>query len=164
MATSFLRLGDSPDSPHQLPLLFVIATTDWQIQLPYPIYKLRVKGYYGQPVDYCLHMTKFNSRFNSQTGNFEITANFIGYTYAMLSDMLLGYLRAIPYTVLGIEKYKKLKDEDNTILTLDELYKQISLINQNVDKILSNSDLLSCPILGYTILFKLIDLQCSIKA
>ena len=31
-------------------------------------------------------------------------------------------------------------------------------------KILSNSDLRSCPILGYTILFKLIDLQCSIKA
>ena len=68
------------------------------------------------------------------------------------------------YKVQRVKKYKKLKDEDNTILTLDELYKQISLINQNVDKILSNSDLLSCPILGYTILFKLIDLQCSIKA
>jgi hypothetical protein len=60
-------------------------------QLPYPMYELTVKGYYGQAVKYCLHMIKFNTKFNSQTGNFEITANFIGYTYAMLSDMILGF-------------------------------------------------------------------------
>ena len=34
-------------------------------QLPYPLYKLSIKGYYGQQVEYCLHMVKFNSRFNS---------------------------------------------------------------------------------------------------
>ena len=73
-------------------------------QLPYPLFELTVKGYYGKPVKYCLHMTKFNARFNSKTGNFEITANFIGYTYAMLSDMLIGYLKAIPvsYTHLTL--------------------------------------------------------------
>jgi hypothetical protein len=59
-------------------------------QLPYPLFKLTIKGYYGLPVEYCLHMYKFNSKFNSQTGNFEITANFIGFTYAMMSDMLIG--------------------------------------------------------------------------
>lgn len=54
-------------------------------ELPYPIFTLTIKGYYGKPVKYCLHMTKWNSRFNSQTGNFEISASFIGYTYAILS-------------------------------------------------------------------------------
>ena len=44
-------------------------------QMPYPMFNLTVKGYYGQPVSYCLHMTRFNSKFNAQTGNFEITAN-----------------------------------------------------------------------------------------
>ena len=103
--------------------------------LPYPMYNLTIKGYYGQPVTYCLHMTKFNAKFNSQTGNFEITCSFIGYTYAMLSDLLLGYLKAIPYTKLGSEKYKELKKEDPTLLTLVELLKQISLINTDAAKI-----------------------------
>ena len=109
-------------------------------QLPYPLYNLTIKGYYGQPVSYCLHMTKFTSRFNSQTGNFEITTSFIGYTYAMLSDLLLGYLKAIPYTKIGAEKYKVLKDEDNTIFTLDELYKKISQIDSSAKGILADND------------------------
>jgi hypothetical protein len=57
-------------------------------QLPYPLFELTIKGYYGKPVKYCLHLTKFNSKFNSQTGNFEITTNFITHL-AMLSDMLI---------------------------------------------------------------------------
>ena len=109
-------------------------------QLPYPLYKLKIKGYYGQPVEYCLHMTKFTSRFNSQSGNFEITASFVGYTYAMLSDMLIGYLKAIPYTEIGKSKYRKLKEEDPNLLTLDELYDKISKINEEVGRILSNSE------------------------
>ncbi len=69
--------------------------------LPYPIFELKVKGYYGKTVKYCLHLTSWNARFNAKTGNFEISADFIGYTYAMLSDMLLGYLRAITKTDKG---------------------------------------------------------------
>ena len=111
-------------------------------KLPYPLYKLKIKGYYGQPVEYCLHMTKFTSRFNSQTGNFEITASFIGYTYAMLSDMLLGVLKAIPHTRLGGSKYKDLKDPnkggDPSLLTLNELIKKLSEINVEAQKILSS--------------------------
>ncbi len=110
-------------------------------QLPYPIYKLTVKGYYGMPVTYCLHMLKFSAKFNSQTGNFEITANFIGYTYAMLSDMLLGYLKAIPYTKLGADKYSELKDLSKggnpKLLTLNELMKKISEIDIKSQKIKS---------------------------
>jgi hypothetical protein len=109
-------------------------------QLPYPLYKLKIKGYYGQPVEYCLHMTKFTTRFNSQSGNFEITASFVGYTYAMLSDMLIGYLKAIPYTIIGKSKYLELKAEDPNLLTLDELYDKISKINEEVGRILSNSE------------------------
>jgi murein DD-endopeptidase MepM/ murein hydrolase activator NlpD len=107
--------------------------------LPYPIFTLTVKGYYGMPVKYNLHLTKFNAKFNSQTGNFEITANFIGYTYAMLSDMLIGYLRAIAYTDKGDKKYKQIKESRNGILTLDELAEKISKIDEGVEK-LKDSD------------------------
>jgi len=109
-------------------------------QLPYPIYNLKIKGYYGQPVEYCLHMTKFTSRFNSQSGNFEITASFVGYTYAMLSDMLIGYLKSIEYTKLGADKYAELKSQDPNLMTLDELYDKVSKINEGVKRIVQSND------------------------
>jgi hypothetical protein len=74
---------------------------DVLFSLPYPIFELKIKGFYGKPVTYCLHMLKCNIRFNSQTGNFEIAAQFVGYTYAMLSDMLIGYLKAAVETKDG---------------------------------------------------------------
>jgi len=128
-------------------------------QLPYPIFELTIKGYYGRPVKYCLHMTKFNTKFNSQTGNFEITANFIGYTYAMLSDMLLGVLAAIPFVNYGtnllgfdtadgsdkIDIYQEINTErdrfqKHRIITLTDLIRDISSINDRIGKISANSE------------------------
>lgn len=111
-------------------------------QLPYPIFYLTIKGYYGMPVRYQLHMRKFTAKFNSQTGNFEITASFIGYTYAMLNDMLLGYLRAIPYTAIGASRYEKVNAQRlaarlEKIPTLDELMVKISNIDTATKRIAS---------------------------
>jgi hypothetical protein len=104
-------------------------------EFPYPLFELEIKGYYGQPVKYCLHMLKFNSKFNSQTGNFEISCEFIGYTYAMLSDMLLGILKAIPYTKIGGEKFKKFNEtREPDILDLVDLKNRISLIEDSIKK------------------------------
>jgi len=104
-------------------------------EFPYPLFELEIKGYYGQPVTYCLHMLKFNSKFNSQNGNFEISCEFIGYTYAMLSDMLLGILKAIPYTKIGAEKFEKYNQNRNPkILDLVELKNKISLIEESIKK------------------------------
>lgn len=110
-------------------------------QLPYPLFELEIKGYYGKPVTYCLHMLKFTSLFNSKTGNFEIQCQFIGYTYAMLSDLLIGYLKAIPYTKIGAEKYRLMNDKrKNPILNLNELMQAIGKINQGVIKLSSTSE------------------------
>ena len=106
-------------------------------QLPYPMFELEIKGYYGMPVKYCLHMLKFNSKFNSKTGNFELTANFIGYTYALMSDMLLGYLKAIPFTRIGGEQFNKYNEtftNGNKVLKLSELSLAISKLNEGLKK------------------------------
>lgn len=79
--------------------------------MPYPIFNLKVKGFYGDSVTYPLHITDFKADFNSATGNFDITATFIGYTYAMLNDIQLSYLVAAPYT----ESYGKDYWNQNTI-------------------------------------------------
>jgi murein DD-endopeptidase MepM/ murein hydrolase activator NlpD len=65
--------------------------------LPYPIFVLTLKGYYGKPIEYQLNLVKFNSKFNSDTGNMECRAEFIGYSFAFLSDMVMGYVAASQY-------------------------------------------------------------------
>lgn len=79
-------------------------------EMPYPIFELTVKGFYGQGVTYKLHLTKFNSKFNSDNASFEIRCEFIGYSYAYLSDLLIGYLKGVPYTTFGSAKIKNLSD------------------------------------------------------
>lgn len=109
--------------------------------LPYPLYELTIKGYYGKAVKYSLHMTKFSSRFNPANGNFEITATFIGHTYAMLSDMLIGYLKAIPYTQAGKARYTAINStRDTPILNLNELMIAIGNINTEIKKIAAGED------------------------
>jgi len=54
---------------------------------PYPLFILEMKGYYGKLVKYILHLKKYNSRYNNSTGNFEITCEFEGFTFAVLSDL-----------------------------------------------------------------------------
>jgi len=106
--------------------------------LPYPIFNLKVKGYYGKTVKYCLHLTRWNARFNSQTGNFEISADFIGYTYAMLSDMLLGYLRAITKTEAGKTKFNNVKNQmarPEELITINELLNKIVDVNESITKL-----------------------------
>lgn len=66
--------------------------------MPYPIFKLKIKGFYGDSVTYPLHCTDFKAEFNNEKGNFDITTHFIGYTYAMLSDIQMTFLLTAPHT------------------------------------------------------------------
>lgn len=66
-------------------------------QLPYPLFYLTVKGYYGKAVKYELMMKSFNARFDPTDGNYKISISFIGRTAALLSDLSLGALYALPH-------------------------------------------------------------------
>lgn len=61
-------------------------------QQPYPLFRLQVKGFLGREVTYQLSVSSFKGRYNSQTGNFEATATFIGYSYSLLTDIPLKML------------------------------------------------------------------------
>ena len=65
--------------------------------LPWPLFYLTVKGYYGKAIRYRLHMIKFNARYNSSTGNFDIECNFVGSTYAYLADIPMDAVLNAPY-------------------------------------------------------------------
>jgi hypothetical protein len=65
--------------------------------LPYPPFNLTVKGYYGQAVRYQLNLEKFNARFNSFSGNYQVTLNFKGYKFNILNEIEMGSLFATPH-------------------------------------------------------------------
>jgi len=120
-------------------------------ELPYPLFNLKVKGYYGKTVSYCLHLIKWNALFNATTGNFEITAEFIGYTFAILTDLLLGYLRAIPYVKGdGENAFKSVKARyekeigaenlaGNQVITIDDMFTKIKDFKDSLKTINKNS-------------------------
>lgn len=105
------------------------------VSFPYPRFKLQVKGFYGRTVTYQLSCTNFTGNFNSQTGNFEITVQFIGYEYGILGDIPFDLLVAAPLTNYGSEYWDKHVHSDEWILDkdktevpqrLNDIYKKIS--------------------------------------
>ena len=65
--------------------------------IPYPKFRLQVKGFLGKAVTYQLSCVSFKGSLNSQTGNFEAIATFVGYNYSLLTDIPFEYLVAAPY-------------------------------------------------------------------
>ena len=107
--------------------------------LPYPMFELTVKGYYGKAVTYCLHLTKFSGKLDDKTGNFEIQCDFIGYTYAFLSDMLMGYLRGISETNIAKDKLKDAQEKflakGEVFLSFNELTEKTLGLNKKILKL-----------------------------
>jgi hypothetical protein len=65
--------------------------------LPYPPFYLTLKGYYGQAIRYQLNLEKFNARFNSFNGNYQVSLEFKGYKFNILNEILVGHLLATPH-------------------------------------------------------------------
>lgn len=83
-------------------------------KMPYPVFRLSVKGYFGQKVDYCLHMTNWNSQFDGSTGNFDISANFLGFQQAFLNDMVIGNIVGVVNTKEGYGKLNEIYNRTNS--------------------------------------------------
>ena len=65
--------------------------------LPYPMFYLTIKGYYGKAIRLPLMLQSFNSSFDYSSQNFDITLKFYTYKYSVLSDLTMGALLATPH-------------------------------------------------------------------
>jgi hypothetical protein len=65
--------------------------------LPYPPFYLTVKGWYGQAIRYQLNLQKFTARFNTFSGNYQVSLLFLGYKYNILNELSIGHLIATPH-------------------------------------------------------------------
>lgn len=80
---------------------------------PYPLFILKVKGFYGKGVSYKLAISKTTIDFDAATGSFIITAEFIGHMYGIFADIPMNYIAIAPYTKDGSE-YWQAKINDGT--------------------------------------------------
>jgi len=76
--------------------------------LPYPVFYLTIKGYYGKALRMPLFLQKFNGSFNQSNGNFQINLTFVGYKFTVLQDITVGDLFALP------KMYMKKTNGNNT--------------------------------------------------
>lgn len=65
--------------------------------LPYCPFYLTMKGFYGQAIRYQLNLEKFNARFNTFSGNYEIDLEFHGYKFNILNEISMAHLLAAPH-------------------------------------------------------------------
>jgi|688.fasta_scaffold10574_6 hypothetical protein len=64
--------------------------------LPYPLFTLTIKGYYGKAVKLPIMLVDFKARYE-QEGNFRINLKFYTYKYTILSELTMAALVAAPH-------------------------------------------------------------------
>lgn len=135
--------------------------------LPYPIFELTIKGYFGKAVTYCLHLTKFSGKLNDDTGNFEIQCDFVGYTYAFLADMLMGYLRGIAETDIAKNKIAEAKEKflgrGEVFLSFNELAEKIKSLNKEITKLKSDDTRVAELAIAEDVLIKVAKLKDDLR-
>ena len=65
--------------------------------LPYPVFYLTIKGFFGKAVRYSLMLENFTSRYNTSSGNFHITLKMITYKYNVLNEVTMAAALATPH-------------------------------------------------------------------
>ena len=65
--------------------------------MPYPLFQLTLKGFYGKAVRLPLMLRDFQSRYDASSGNFKISLKFYTYKYTALAEVSLAYLIAAPH-------------------------------------------------------------------
>ena len=115
-------------------------------KMPYPTFNLSVKGYFGQSVSYCLHMMNWTSNFDGKTGNFDITANFLGFQQAFLSDMVIGNIIGVVNTEEGANKLNEIfntstnPEISDEVRKLDDFFVKIANLNLDSERLKLDSD------------------------
>lgn len=115
---------------------------------PPPTFVLLIKGAFGKTVRYVLHLLKQDITFDSDTANFIIKLELIGKTFAPLSDIKMGWIKAAPYMLDSKKKLKGSVTDSVTSLWELEIYgnqlytslKELTSSSSEQDNISDNND------------------------
>ena len=115
-------------------------------KFPYPKFNITVKGFYGKPVTYEVTCDKFDTDFNAETGDFDVTVRFIGYKYSFLSDITTEMLLLAPYTDYLGEKYWEEQKHNHHFVVTDAYGQETEMprlleVWASIKSILTNAEL-----------------------
>ena len=111
-------------------------------KFPYPKFSLMVKGFYGHPVTYELFCADFKANFDSNSGNFNAIAKFVGYSFSLLNDVTMNAIIAAPLSHYHGQQYWA-KQVENGNFYFDDKITPIPTFLQFLDnykKLQSNND------------------------
>jgi hypothetical protein len=89
--------------------------------LPYPIFYLTIKGFFGKAVRYSLMLENFTSRYNTGSGNFHITLKMITYKYNVLNEVTMAAALATPHMYTNTLPVKGNEGGPSQSTTLNDL-------------------------------------------
>jgi len=89
-AKTLFEGGNDPNNPYNL-----------FFNLPYPLFHLTVKGYYGKGLELPLQLVKSNTKLDSSTGNYEMSCKFTSWTFGILNDLIMFYAFVTPFMYLS---------------------------------------------------------------
>lgn len=108
-------------------------------RFPYPIFRLMVKGFYGEPTTYELACQDFRARFDSNTGNYNATVKLVGRAYSLLADVTMNALVTAPYSKKIGQQYwadKHFKfDDGKDMLTLSQVIERYANAKSSISSI-----------------------------
>lgn len=70
---------------------------DVLFQMPYPKFKLYLKGYLGKQISFLLQVKSVKTTYQPTDGSFEIKAEFVPNVFGFFNDIPYQYLFAVPY-------------------------------------------------------------------
>lgn len=127
--------------------------------LPYPMFKLEIKGEYGDMVSYCLHLLEFDVSF-ADNNKFTIDAKFTGFTFAFMNDIPMKYVMGLNSTAFGasaIDKYDvptidkylngigKLTSIGQNFKQSNKSFKELTIINTLIEEITEVQNYINKP-------------------
>ena len=96
-------------------------------KMPYPKFTIYLKGFYGEPVAYVVMCDKFDTNFNSETGDFDVTVRFIGYSYSFLTDVSFDALMAAPYCEYYGKEYWDENVRNGNFFLYDKFHNKVEM-------------------------------------
>lgn len=124
---------------------------------PYPKFRIMIKGFYGQSVNYELTCADFKASFKPESGDFEAKVKFVGHSFSFFTDVSILALISAPYSFgLGEEYWKSQlgsrfrvgNEEMRTLVellsTYDSLYAEATEMarkDDTVDKTMKSSEI-----------------------
>ena len=94
--------------------------------LPYPLFLLTLKGYFGKAVQYQLMLRKFNATFDPESGSYTVTCDFVGRVAALLADINISQLLNAPYMYARSYSVTSVENDDVDTFTTTKGYQTLN--------------------------------------